>query len=362
MSARLDLEQVCYSYPGAEDPAVRDISISVEPGEILCLLGPSGCGKTTALKLIGGVLEPGSGDILLDGESILGIPPERRGAVMVFQSALLFPSMTVEQNVGFGLRVRRLPRDQIRARVSAMLASMKLSNLARRYPRELSGGQMQRAALARALVLEPRLLLLDEPLSALDAHLRQEMRELIARVQREFGVSTVFVTHDQQEAVELADRIALMIDGRVIQSGLPVDFYERPRNRDVAHFFGNRNELGGELRGDLVQTDLGEIQVDLDVVRASGLSDGPVCILLRPEHAVIRSAPSPNAVKAEVEHRLYMGTHTRYHLCVAGATWRVVVPAEDGQHEPGERVWLELPEKRVWLLPLDQSVSFSDQS
>ncbi len=362
MSARLELDRVCYSYPGSKDPAVRDISIRVEPGEILCLLGPSGCGKTTALKLIGGVLEPGSGSIRLDGSSILGVPPERRGAVMVFQSALLFPSMTVEQNVSFGLRVRRLPAKQIRTRVSAMLSSMKLSGLEQRYPRELSGGQMQRAALARALVLEPRVLLLDEPLSALDAHLRQEMRELIARVQREYHVSTVFVTHDQQEAVELADRIALMMSGRVIQSGPPVDFYERPSSRDVAHFFGNRNELGGELQNGRVLTDLGELSVDRAVIQASGLEDGPVCVLLRPEHARIVPGPGQNSVAAEVEHRLYMGTHTRYHLCVSGATWRIVVPAEEGQHEPGSRIWVQLPAHRVWLLPLDQSVSLSDQS
>ncbi|MDP8974279.1 MAG: ABC transporter ATP-binding protein, partial [Actinomycetota bacterium] len=231
VSTRLRLEDLSHRYPRTGEPALSGLSLAVEPGELVAFLGPSGCGKTTALKVIAGLLRPTSGDVLVDGRSVLDVPPEKRGAAMVFQKPLLFPHMSVEANVGFGLRMRNFSRGQIGRRVEAALRQVRMEGFADRRPGELSGGQQQRVALARALVTEPRLLLLDEPLSALDANLREEMRGLVKEMQREGGYTTVFVTHDQEEAVVLADRIAFLFEGRLQMYDKPQAFYDRPASR-----------------------------------------------------------------------------------------------------------------------------------
>ena len=217
--------------------AVNNLNLEVESGELVAFLGPSGCGKTTTLRMITGLLLPTSGDVLFDGKSVLTIPTERRGAVMVFQKHLLFPTMNVGQNVGFGLRMQKVDSKEIDRRVSEMLELVHLPGFEKRRPHELSGGQQQRIALARALIVRPNVLLLDEPLANLDANLRLEMRELIRNIQREIGITSVFVTHDQEEAVMLADRIALMFEGVLQQYDAPQAFYERPSSAQVAHFF-----------------------------------------------------------------------------------------------------------------------------
>src|SRR5438094_4468860 len=241
--ARLQLEHLVKQYGRADEPAVRELSLEVEDGEFVCLLGPSGCGKTTTLRMIGGFLKPDGGDVRIDGQSILNQPPEHRPTAMVFQRYALWPHMTVWDNIAFGLQVRRRPRDEIARRVESTLELVGLPGLGRRYPGQLSGGQQQRVALARALVLEPRILLLDEPLSNLDAQLRLRMREEITAIQRRVGITTVFVTHDQEEALSIADQIAVMNVGVLEQMASAEEIYARPATLFVATFIGTMNRL-----------------------------------------------------------------------------------------------------------------------
>jgi len=226
---QVNLLQLGKAYSGSDTYAVYDLTLDIASGRITALLGPSGCGKTTTLKMIAGLLPPTQGDITFDGQSVLGIPAERRGAVMVFQNYLLFPYMSVGENVGFGLKMRGVDQQTIRRKAAEMLDLVKLPGFEDRRPKQLSGGQQQRVALARALIVEPKVLLLDEPLSNLDAHLRDEMRELILSIQRQLGITTIFVTHDQEEAVVLADRIALIFDGRLHQFRPPERLLRTPR-------------------------------------------------------------------------------------------------------------------------------------
>ena len=221
--------------------AVHELTLDVRDGELMCLLGPSGCGKTTTLRMIGGFETPDGGDIEIDGHSVVGVPPERRPTAMVFQRYNLWPHMTVEGNVAFGLRLRRMSRAQIETKVRDVLALVGLPDAGRKYPHQLSGGQQQRIAVARALVLEPKLLLLDEPFSNLDARLRVRMREEVKQLQREIGITTVFVTHDQEEALTIADRITVMRDGVAEQVDTPWRLYANPRTLFVADFIGTMN-------------------------------------------------------------------------------------------------------------------------
>ena len=229
--------------------AVNRLNLAIESGEMVAFLGPSGCGKTTTLRMITGLLLPSEGDVRFNGKSMLTVPTEKRGAVMVFQKHLLFPTMNVAQNVGFGLRMQGVKQSEIDARVSEMLGLVRLPGFEKRSAHELSGGQQQRIALARALIVQPNVLLLDEPLANLDANLRLEMRELIRTVQRDLRITTIFVTHDQEEAVMLADRVALMFDGVLQQYDTPQAFYDRPRTVAIARFFRNDNFLPGTKQG-----------------------------------------------------------------------------------------------------------------
>ena len=245
----LALEKLEMTY-GNGARAVAGLDLTVAHGELMVLLGPSGSGKTTTLRLIAGLIRPAAGDVLFDGQTMLDVPPERRGVVMVFQQNTLFPFRTVGENIEFGLRMRKTDRQDRRTRVGDALAAVQLSGFEDRWPDELSGGQKQRVALARALVVRPELLLLDEPLSSLEPALRAEMRDTITHLQREIGITTVLVTHDQLEAVAMADRIALMIDGRIRQVGSPLEFFERPADADVARFFAGSNLIPGDERGE----------------------------------------------------------------------------------------------------------------
>ncbi|UCF99177.1 MAG: ABC transporter ATP-binding protein [Spirochaetaceae bacterium] len=338
------LQRLTHSYTGAPQPAVDTIDFSIQKGELVSLLGPSGCGKTTTLKLIAGLLRPTSGEIYFDDRRVTEVKPERREAVMVFQNYLLFPYMSIEENVGFGLRMRRLNRVVIRERVRQMLSLMGLKELRDRRPAQLSGGQQQRAALARALVLQPKVLLLDEPLSNLDAHLRDEMRELILSIQRSLGVTTIFVTHDQEEAVLLADRIALMFDGRIQQVGESKQFYERPASRRIASFFGNTNFLPGFKDKQRVSCPLGQFRVE------SNAPDGPVTVVIRPE-SVVLGDHGENSFQAPVKRQIYMGTHNRYRIEVDSTEWEVVAPADSAASLEGRRIAFSLPPDKIWLIP-----------
>jgi ABC-type Fe3+/spermidine/putrescine transport system ATPase subunit len=330
--------------------AVRDLTLDLPAGKITALLGPSGCGKTTTLKMIAGLIEPTGGDIAFDGAPVLRTPAERRGAVMVFQNHLLFPYLSVAENVAFGLKMRGEERVVIGRKVSHMLAQVRLAGFEQRRPRQLSGGQAQRVALARALVVEPRVLLLDEPLSNLDAHLRDEMRELILDLQRQRGITTVFVTHDQEEAVLLADRVALLLDGELQQVGEPRMFYEQPASAAVARFFGAVNFLPGTRAGSLVHTALGCFHV-----ATTAQPDGPVTLTIRPEAVRLcysDQAPGENSIAGVVARRAYAGTHTRLKVEAMGQRFDVVADASQGSRfADGDPVCLHFPPERLWLLP-----------
>lgn len=342
----------CYE-PDA--PAVRGVSLEIGEGELVALLGPSGCGKTTILKMIAGLLSPTEGDITFDGVSVLDISPERRGAVMVFQNYLLFPYMTVTDNVGFGLRMRRVPKPAIQERVRQMLDLVRLAALKDRRPFELSGGQQQRVALARALITEPRVLLLDEPLSNLDAHLRDEMRDLILRLQRQLGITTIFVTHDQQEAMVLADRIAVIFEGVFQQYAEPRTFYERPATARLARFFGGTNFLKGVKSVDRVRTPIGSLHVD-----SGTAADGDVMVTIRPE-AVALGSGGENVFSAVIKRGLYLGVHTRIWVDVNGIVLQMLGPP-DAKLVPGETVTICLPRERLVLLsPEGQRVPLTEE-
>ena len=332
--------------------AVSDLSLVMPCHQITALLGPSGCGKTTILKMIAGLLPPTSGNITFAGQSVLTVPPERRGAVMAFQNHLLFPTMDVFDNVAFGLKMRRENKATIRRRVEDMLELVKLPGYSRRRPHQLSGGQKQRVALARALIVEPKVLLLDEPLSNLDAHLRQEMRDLIFNLQRQLGITTIMVTHDQEEAVILADRIALIFEGMLQQVGPPDDFYERPSTQPIARFFGGVNFIAGYKREAQVETSLGSFRLD----GPHPLPNGPVSLTIRPENVRLSHVPpAENGLPGRILSHVYAGTHTRFKIATADPSLpplEVVTDAAGPRHYPdGQPVYLHFPPPQIWLLP-----------
>ena len=296
---------------GSAPAAVDDVSFAVEPGHVLSLLGPSGCGKTTTMRMIAGLVSPTRGSITIKGRPVAGLPVHRRNIGMLFQSYALFPHLDVARNVAFGLQMRRLPKDEVGKRVAGALDMVKLSHLADRMPHQLSGGQQQRVALARALVIEPAVLLLDEPLGALDKKLRDSMQLELSQLQRRLGVTTLMVTHDQDEALTLSDRIAVMRDGRIEQIGAPGEIYDRPVSRFVASFIGTSNFFAGRATDGVV--DVPGVRLTLD----GPIPSGPVLVALRPES--IRLHPGavvtgPNQCPTTVEQVVYRGQHTQYLL------------------------------------------------
>jgi putative spermidine/putrescine transport system ATP-binding protein len=312
-AARLELDRLSKSF--ADHVAVRDVSLDVAPGELIVLLGPSGCGKTTTLRMIAGFLAATSGDIRINGESILDLPPYRRNMGIVFQSYALFPHLSVARNIGFGLEMQRMPSPAVAARVGEMLRLVKLEALAARLPRELSGGQQQRVALARALAIHPKLLLLDEPLSDLDASLRADMAREIRLLQRGRGITTIMVTHDQDEAMAMADRLVVMHDGQVQQIDRQEDLYEHPANPFVARFIGRSNLMTGRL-------DCGA-RLALDAGGPIALAgryrgEGRASLAVRPESICLMAAGAPGAlVTGQVELCTYLGAVLEHVVRIA---------------------------------------------
>ncbi|MDN5749118.1 MAG: ABC transporter ATP-binding protein [Pseudonocardia sp.] len=326
-------------------PVVDGVDLRVPGGTLTALLGPSGCGKTTVLKVVAGLLTAGAGEVRIDGAPVLGLPAERRPVGMVFQKPLLFGHLTVGDNVAFGLRMRGVPRAARRSRARAMLDLVGLPDVAGRRVGELSGGQEQRVALARALVLDPRVLLLDEPFSALDAELRLRMRELVRRLQRELSTTMVFVTHDQQEAVDLADDVALMLDGRIEAVGPPSSFYADPPTLSAARFFGGVNEVRGTVTGSSFACPLGELRLGVPA------PDGPGVLVVRPESLRILGADgAPNTVPATVREARFAGTH-RTVVTTAGGIGLTATVAPAVPVEPGDRIPLQLPPSALRVLP-----------
>lgn len=343
----LVLQDLCKVYPGNEKPVVDNISLRVRSGSLTALLGPSASGKSTILKIIAGLLAPSSGDVLVEKRSVLHLPPERRNAVLVFQDNLLFPYLTVGENIGFGLRMRRRPKSEITAAVGRMMELIQLNGLEKRKPSELSGGQQQRVALARALVLRPRLMLLDEPFSNLDAHLRLEMQSLLKGLHRETGTTMLFVTHDQSEAVRLADQIALIFRGQLRQYDTPDAFYSRPDDREVAEFFGGRNFIEGVMKDGHFECALGRLQLP-----ANAPQQGRI-LTFRPENVVIGECDvETNRITAILEDRQFLGDRTMLRLRCGPVVFSTYSsPLAATSYVIGEQISACLPPDGLWLLP-----------
>ena len=298
--------------------ALKDATLCVRRGELMTLLGPSGCGKSTLLNLIAGFLTPDRGELEIDGHRVTDIPPYKREIGMVFQNYALFPHMSAADNVGYGLRMRRLAKGEVKRRVADALALVRLSGIENRRPHQLSGGQQQRVALARALVISPKVLLLDEPLSALDRSLRASMQVEIKEIQRQLGVTALFVTHDQSEALSLSDRIAVMFDGQIRQIGTPADIYRRPSDRFVASFVGDVNVLRARL-GSIDQTtatiSLGAQSIPVATGPLAGSKPGePVDLFVRPEQLRLSAAGAPVAAQGTVTTHIYQGAHVDLYV------------------------------------------------
>jgi len=312
--------------------AVQPADLVVRQGDFLAILGPSGCGKTSLLKMIGGFLEPSGGRIEIDGEDVTRLGPERRPTNMVFQGYGLFPHMTVRQNVAYGLRIARVPEPEVARRVNGMLALVHLEDFADRPAPQLSGGQAQRVALARALVMRPKVLLLDEPLAALDLQLRRAMQEELRRLHRSLGGTFVFVTHDQEEAMGLANRIVVMQDGRIVQEGSPSEVYQDPGSQFVARFVGEANLLPGRRSGGIVTVDAGA------TFTATG-ADGRVDVVVRPQAIALlpEGTPAPPdqiALPGRILDRMFLGDHWKYVVKVAGLEIRANVDAAGTRPRP----------------------------
>jgi iron(III) transport system ATP-binding protein len=331
---------------------VDRVDLRVAHGQLVCLLGPSGCGKTTTLRLIAGFLEPDAGTIRVGGRLLSGpgqaLPPEQRGMSMIFQSYALWPHMTIAENVGYGLTVRRLDQAEIERRVQTILDVTHMADFARRYPGELSGGQQQRVALARALVVQPETLLLDEPLSNLDAHLREEMRFEVRRLHDQYKYTTVYVTHDQAEAMTTADLIVVMNRGRIEQAGSPAQVFEEPETEFVARFLGGTNILRGRhVGGNVVHCGALALLCGRGECRHGQGGAGDTAVSIRPHRIELhRTAPDGdgrNAAPAHVHRQVYLGATRDYLLVLAdGVELRAVTPA-DLDIAAGTEVWARLP-------------------
>ncbi len=356
-SAAVEARAVSKVFPGK--PPVRaldEATIAIKSGEFFTLLGPSGCGKTTLLRLIAGFEEPTSGDLFLYGDPLAHLPPFKRPVNTVFQSYALFPHLTVARNVAFGLEMLKVERNKISERVEEMLALVKLEKFGDRRPAQLSGGQQQRVALARALANHPKVLLLDEPLSALDLKLRKEMQLELKRLQLETGITFIFVTHDQEEALTMSDRIAVMRDGRILQIGTPTQIYEHPEDRFVADFIGDSNFLDAECRSNGADEYTFALAAGGEV-RASGnhgcAPGDRVTLAVRPERIEL-DIPDASRVAGKVENVVYFGTDTTYHVALSGG-YRVQVRVQNRagsgrKVNPGDSVGLAFPPDAVQVL------------
>jgi ABC-type Fe3+/spermidine/putrescine transport system ATPase subunit len=335
----IELVNLKKTYPGGETPVLNHLSLTIHSGEMMALLGPSGSGKSTILKLITGIETPDEGDILFDGESILPIAPNKRGAILMFQKAYLFPFLSVEDNIGFGMKVRGDNAKTIRAEVRKMLDLIGLPGFEKRKPSQLSGGEQQRVALARALVLQPRSMLLDEPLSSLDTEVRVNLQEAIRRIQRELGITTILVTHDLNEAMGMADRVALLLDGQVAAVDQPMHLYARPPTKPTSRFVGITTFLEGELKQGHLATEQGTLTVNTNRHQADS-----AVFAIRPEHIRVQKEPGQNSMAGLIAECIFRGDYIEYQVAVDKQTSiraRVPMPAPLIEH--GQQVYICFP-------------------
>ncbi len=356
-SQAVRLERVTKAYGATQ--VLHGVDLTIEPGELICLLGPSGCGKTTALRCIAGLETVTSGRVLLGDEDVTGQPVNRRDIGMVFQQYSLFPHLTVAKNVEFGLDMRGVSKPERRVRVGEMLEIVGLSHLAARFPHELSGGQQQRVALARALVTRPRALLLDEPLSALDAKVRVRLREQIRAIQTELGISTVFVTHDQEEALAISDRVAVMDAGRIAQLGTPEELYRRPASAFVADFVGLSNRVDGDLSGSRVRVRGTELPIIAAPTDSTGVAGARVTAYVRPEHVRLvhdGAVPSNEPAVADDGHAVvvssgFLGAIRRTVVQFGDGSTIAAQHGADAQFRTGDRVAVTFAPEAVTVAP-----------
>jgi len=335
----LEKLDICYG----RQTVIRNFNLTVADGEMVSILGPSGAGKTTILKAVAGLIQPAAGQILIDGRSVLNLPPEKRDAIMVFQKPLLFPFMDVAQNISFGLRMQGWSESRMRSKISRIVDLTQLNGLEHRKIHQLSGGQQQRVSLARALVLEPAILLLDEPLSNLDANLRQQMRELIREVLAQVRITTLFVTHDQAEALTLSDRVTLLFDGRLRQVGEPRELYYHPVDPSVARFFGGTNFFSGHFKSGLFHSELGVFNLPNPTDNGYRLT-----ATIRPED--VRFAPDQvNGISGQVVKISFEGSATRIWIKCRDNTLVVLSPESD--YKIGQPVCLHLPADKIRVFP-----------
>ncbi|EJN01806.1 ABC transporter ATP-binding protein [Herbaspirillum sp. YR522] len=333
----LTLQQLALGY-GNSKTAVEALDLEVRQGELISLLGPSGCGKTTTMRAIAGLIELRAGRITLDGRDISRVPPNKRNIGLVFQSYALFPHLNVFDNVAFGLRLRRVPAPELRSRVAKVIDAVGLSGFEDRLPAQMSGGQQQRVALARAIVIEPKLLLLDEPLSNLDAKLRVQMRAELRRIQRELGITMLYVTHDQEEALAMSDRIVVMNGGRIEQLDTPETLYNAPRTRFVAHFMGFEN---------LFDYRQGQLLGNGQALACAPLPAGTACAAWRPEQVDVGQGPYGGTVLS----RGFLGDRVEYLLDTAIGQVKGTAAAAAAVAREGDTVAFSLPPERALLLP-----------
>lgn len=318
---------------------LKNINLTVNEGEMVSLLGPSGCGKTTTLKIIAGLFSPDYGDILFNGKSIVHIPVEKRGAVIVFQDYLLFPHMTVQENIEFGLKMANVKKSKRIERTKDMIDLVKLEGHEKKYPSELSGGQKQRVAIARALAIEPKMLLLDEPFSNLDTRLRESMRSFVCDIQKKLKITTLLVTHDKEEALMTSDKVAVMLDGEIKQFGSPAEIYEKPISPQVADFFGEKNYLQGEIIKGIFECSLGKFKTSLS-------ENSKVIAMIRPEEIEITNSEGKSGLWVKILSKLYAGDKVYYTLS-AGDTQLKCVTYSKNMFEIDQRVWLKIDFEKV---------------
>ena len=336
------------NFQGMDRPAVNNVNLDINSGELVAFLGPSGCGKTTILKMITGLFDPDNGDITLDDKTLLTTPTEKRGVVMVFQNYLLFPYMNVNENVGFALKMKGIEQSIIDTKVREMLDLVKLPDIGLRKPKQLSGGQQQRVALARALIATPRLLLLDEPLSNLDAHLRDEMRELIVTIQKKLNVTTIFVTHDQEEAVLLADKIALIFEGKLQNYTSPKNYYEQPKNTKAAKFFGGVNFIKAKKNNNQLESELGNLIYDGNNIDELEIEN---IVTIRPENIKIsdKDEYDHNSFKGLIKSVIFSGTHTRYKILIKNIELECSLQSVGINNiKENDEIYVHLPKNKIW--------------
>jgi iron(III) transport system ATP-binding protein len=356
----LTLDHITKTFPGRGQEglvtAVDDLSLQISQGEFFTFLGPSGCGKTTTLRLIAGFEFPTTGHITLDGRRLEDVPPNRRDMAMVFQSYAIFPHLNVFENIAYGLRIKKLSASEIQRRVGQIMTLTKLTGLESRMPNQMSGGQQQRVSLARALVVEPKVLLFDEPLSNLDAKLREEMRFEIRDLQRRLGITSIYVTHDQEEALALSDRIAIMNRGKLAQLGTPEEIYERPRSKFVADFIGLANFLPARveaIHGDRARVAVGEQVLTVSFV-AGNTGVQPSLIFIRPSDVqFVNGQSDENVLEGHVVKATYLGEKVDYRVRLSDHMELRVQTSDARRYSPGEPVRLHLPVDHAHLIGED---------